>query len=203
MDKEFKVLKVVKEDILRILGEERDKRASIEFINLEIDVSDMFLFKAIKELEEKDLIQSFKNYIFLTEKGRDKAKKIIKKHLILENYFRERRNEKQAHKAAHILEHYVSRRVIEDIEKISTFRKEDVSLATLGKNKESIITDLVFSNYALFERVVSMGLSLGKKVKIVNKISNGFIVKTRSKKFALDKNIVRKIMVYPLNYEKA
>ena len=103
--KESNILKIVKEDILRVLGEKKEKKVSVEFIDSEIDVSDVFLLKAIKELEREGFIQSFQDYILLTEKGKSEAGKITEKHLILEKYFKTTRTGEEAHKMAHLLEH--------------------------------------------------------------------------------------------------
>ena len=196
------ILKIVKEDILRILGEKKEK-VSLEIIKEEVKVSSSFMSKAIEELEREELIQHRQNFFELTGKGEKDAKNILNKHFILEDYFKEKRNEEEAHRAAHILEHYISREVIDNIKKLSTFRKEDIPLISLDVDQESIVTDLAFSDYGLFERIVSMGISLGEKIEIINEISNGFILKVRNKKFALDRKIAKEIMVCPINYEES
>ncbi|GAG71326.1 unnamed protein product, partial [marine sediment metagenome] len=52
------ILKIVKEDILEALGR-KNKRISIKFMNLEVNVSHSFVSEAIKELEKEDLIKIF------------------------------------------------------------------------------------------------------------------------------------------------
>ena len=195
------ILKIVKEDILRMLGE-TEKKISLETFKTEIKVSFSYIKKAVKDLEEKNLIRNEKKFVNLTNNGQKEAREILNKHLILEDYFKEKKEKAEAHKAAHILEHYISGEVIDDIRKLSTYRKEDVSLAGLGSGDQGIITDFLFSDYGLFERIVSMGIFLGEKIEIANEISSGFVLKIRNKKFALDGNIVKEIMVYPINYEK-
>jgi Mn-dependent DtxR family transcriptional regulator len=195
MTKESDILKIVKEDILRILGEEEGKKMSLESIELEIKVSNLFLFKAVKELEKEGLIESERNFILLTKEGGQKAKNIIKNHLVLENYFKKTRGEREAHEAAHILEHYVSKEVVDDIKELSTLKKEGVPLTKFPLKKEGIITDIMFSDYELFERIVSMGMYIGEKIRITNKIPNAFIIALENKKFALDKDIAKGIKV--------
>ena len=201
MTKESDILKIVKEDILRILGEEESKKTSLESIELEIKVSNLFLFKAVEELEKEDLIESKGDFISLTKEGEQKAKNIIKKHLVLESYFKKTRGEREAHEAAHILEHYVSKEVVDDIKKLSTLKKEGVPLTKFEIKKEGIITDIMFSDYELFERIVSMGMYIGEKIRITNKIPNAIIIALENKKFALDKDIAKGIKV--LKYERA
>ena len=200
MTKESDILKIVKEDILRILGEEESKKTSLESIELEIKVSNLFLFKAVEELEKEGLIRSQENFILLTKEGQEEAKNIIKKHLVLENYFKKTRSEREAHEAAHILEHYVSKEVVDDIKKLYTFKKEGVPLTEFEIKKEGIITDIMFSDYELFERVVSMGMYIGEKIRITNKIPNAIIIALENKKFALDNDIAEGLRV--LAYER-
>ena len=184
-------LKIVKEDILRILGEE--KEATVESIKSEVNVSDRYISRAVKELEEDGLINSNK-FISLTKKGEENTKDIVKKHLVIEDYFKEK-NKKDAHKVAHILEHYISREVIDNLKKISTFKNEGISLTHLEIDKEGVIADIAFSDYEVFERVVSMGIFPGEKIMLTNKIRDGVVVEIKNKKFALSKDLAKKIKV--------
>lgn len=192
MPKESDILKIVKEDILRVLGETK-KGVSLRDIKAEIKVSHSFVSQAIKSLEEENLISVKKNFIILTRDGKNKARAIAKKHLILEKYFKKVRSEKEAHKIAHILEHYVSEEVIKNIKKLSTLKKRGVSLAEF-RLKNGLISDITL-DIGLFERIISMGIFPGEKIKIINEISNGIVVEVKDKKFVLDKDIAKKIKV--------
>ena len=57
MNKKSNIIKIVKEDILRILGEQR-RRVSLEILKEEIKVSLSFIYEAIEELEREGLIKS-------------------------------------------------------------------------------------------------------------------------------------------------
>jgi len=194
MNKEFGIIKIVKEDILRILGEERS-RVSSEILKEEIKVSLSFIYEAIEELEREGLIQSQRIFFTLTEEGEEKARDILKKHLVFEDYFKKTRTENEAHKIAHILEHYVSEEVLNNIKKLSTFKEEGICLTKLKLRKKGLITNIMISDNGLFERVVSMGIVPGEKVMITSEMSNAIIIKIKNKKFALDKDIARKIKV--------
>ena len=185
-------LKIVKEDILRILGEEKEK-ITAKSTKPEVNASDRYISKAVEELEKEGLISRNK-FISLTEKGEENAKDIVKKHLVIENYFRETKNERNAHKAAHILEHYISKEVIDNLKKLSTF-KNGIPLTDLELDKEGMVTDIVFPDPGVFERVVSMGIFPGEKIRIVNKIPDGVIVKIKNKKIALNNDLAKKIKV--------
>lgn len=188
------VLEIVKEDILRITGE-KYKKISLKSLKLKIKVSDFFFLKAVRELGKEDLIYLKPKFLELTKSGQERAKDIIKKHLVVENYFKKTRNEEEAHQAAHILEHYISKEAIRNIKKLSTFIKEGTSLIEFELGRETMISDIVFLDFGLFERIISMGIFPGQKIKITTKIPNVFVVKVNNKKFALDKNIARGIKV--------
>jgi Mn-dependent DtxR family transcriptional regulator len=182
----------VKEDILRILSE-RSERTSLETIKDEIKVAHPIISEALEELGKDGLITIQENFISLTEPGQKKAKTILEKHFVLENYFRKAKSKIEAHTAAHILEHYVSRRVINNIKKLSTLKKEGVPLTRFELNKEGLIAEITFSDYKLFERVISMGLFPGEKIMLIGEIHHGIVLKVKNKKFALDRSIAKGI----------
>ena len=199
MDKESDILKIVKEDILEVVGRE-NKRLPLKFMKLEVTVSHSIVSKAIKELEEEGLVKISSEkrpqieYIQLTKEGQTRANVIIKKHSVLEKYFIERRkSEDEAIKATNILEHYISTEVVDTIKKLSTFKKKGIPL-TEFKQEEGLITDINL-NIGLFERMISMGIHPGEKIRIIDKIPNGIIVEIKNKKFALDKDIAKEIKV--------
>jgi len=200
MIKESNVLKRVKEDILRILGERKEK-VSLKSMKAEINVSLTFMSEAIKTLEEEGLISVEKEFIRLTKNGLAEAKDIVKKHLVLENYFKETRSEREADQVAELLEHYVSEEVIYNIEKLFTLKKEGVPLTEFGFNKEGLITDMITSDSKLFERMVSIGILPGEVIEVTNKIFSGVVVKINNKKIVLDKTIAKEIKVF--EYEKS
>lgn len=188
------VLEIVKEDILRITGE-KDKQISIKALKLKIKVSDTCLLKAVKELEKDDLINLKPKSLGLTENGQERAKVIVEKHMVVENYFKKTRDQKEAHRAAHIIEHYISKAAIRNIKKLSTFRKESAPLTGCRIGQEVMISDIVFSEFKLFERIVSMGIFPGERIRIMYKIPDGFVVNVNHKKIALGKDIAKNIEV--------
>ena len=199
MTKESSVLKIIKGDILRILGERKGK-VLLDIIKEEIKASYSYISEAIEELEKEDLIQSQQGFLQLTEKGKEKAEEILRKHLVVENYFKRTKNEEEAHEVAHVLEHYISEEVIKNIKELSTFKGKGILLTASGVYRELLIVDITIPDKKLFERMASMGIFLGEKIKIINKIPNGIIVEIKNKKFALDKDIAKEIEV--LEYEK-
>jgi Mn-dependent DtxR family transcriptional regulator len=194
------VLRIVKEDILRTIAEKKGK-IKINIIKRDVKVYFSFISKAIEYLEKEGFIQSEKGVYELTEKGVRKAKDILRKHFVFENYFKRTRTKKEAHEIAHILEHYVSEEVINNIQKLSTFKGKGNSLAKLKIHKSGLITNIAISDNRLFERMASMGIFPGEEITITNEVPNAVIIKIKNNKFALDKEIAGKVMV--LEYEKS
>jgi Mn-dependent DtxR family transcriptional regulator len=203
MTKESDILKIVKEDILEVVGRE-NKKIPLKFMKLEVTISHSFVSKAIKELEEESWVKisseegPWKEYIQLTEEGRVRANVIIKKHSVLEKYFKERRSEEEAIEATNILEHYISTEVLDTIKKLSTLKKKGIPLTEFRQEKGLIAN--INLNIELFERMISMGIYIGEKIRIMNRVPSGVIVKIRNKKFVLDKSIAKEIRI--LEYEK-
>lgn len=194
MYKETDIIRIVKEDILRILGE-KGVNVSRDAIEREVNASNKYVRGAIGELKKEKLIQGEESSFKLTEKGQQLTKVILNKHLVCENYFKKSRGEIKAHEIAHILEHCVSNEVINNVKKFSTLEKKGIPLTKLEKNKKSVITNLLFSDYGLFERVVSMGICLGEKIKVMYDIPDGFVINISGKNFAMGKEIAEKIEV--------
>ena len=194
MTKKSNILKIVKEDILRILGERKGK-VSLDIIKEEIKVSFSFIYDAIEELKREGLIKSQQSFFRLTEKGQENAKDILKKHLIFENYFKKSRTENEARKMANILEHYVSKEVLNNIKKLSTLKEKGIYLTKFKLHERGLITNIEILDEELFERLVSMGIFPGEKIIVTNELSNVIVVKIKNKKLALDKNIAKEIKV--------
>ncbi|MBN1644553.1 FeoA domain-containing protein [Candidatus Woesearchaeota archaeon] len=182
----------MQEDALRILCE-KNKNISLEFLKNEINVAQLILSEALKELQKKNLITIQENSISLTEMGQKRAKTILEKHLALENYFEKTESKIEPHTAAHIIEHYVSREVISNIKKLSNLKKGGIPLTQFELDKEGLIAEIVFSDYKLFERAVSMGIFPGEKIIVLSVIPSGIVLKINHKKFALDRSIAKGI----------
>ncbi|MGB3478053.1 MAG: FeoA domain-containing protein [bacterium] len=188
------------EDILRTIGE-RKGAVSLDIIKSEIKVYFSFISEAIEILEKEGFIRSQQGSFKLTEKGERRAKAILRKHSVFEGYFERTKTKKEAHEIAHILEHYVSEEVINNIKKLSTFKGKGNSLTKLKIHKSGLITNIAIPNSRLFERMASMGIFPGEEITIVNEVPNAIIIKIKNNKFALDKEIAESIKV--LEYEKS
>jgi len=187
------ILRIVKEDVLRILGEEEGNSVSLASLPSEIRVSRSFLLEAVEELEKEGSVYAEEKFVVLTKKGQEAARGMVRKHVFIENYFRETKSREEAHKAAHILEHCVSQGVIDNIKKLSTLREEGIPVTRFNLNEEGIITGIAFSDLPLFERIISMGIFPGEKIRVTNVIPGSVIVSIGNKKFALGEEIAKGI----------
>lgn len=193
---ELDVLKIVREDVLRILSER--KEVQLDNLKGEIRVSYFYILEAIRELEKRGLVYSQQELLKLTEKGKRIAEEILKKHLMIENYFKKTRDEREAHNLANILEHYVSKEVIKNFKLLSTLKEKGDSLVNFGLFRKLLIVDIVIADNDFFERMVSMGIFPGETIKVMSRASNIVVVKIRNKKFALDENLAEKIKAMKL-----
>jgi len=69
---ELHTLKIIKEDILRIISEKGGK-GTLDGIKEEIKTSNFFVSEAVKELERDKLIRPQQNFFELTGKGEKKS----------------------------------------------------------------------------------------------------------------------------------
>ncbi|MBN1225917.1 MAG: FeoA domain-containing protein [Deltaproteobacteria bacterium] len=194
MDRIIDVLKIVKEDVLRILAE-RSEKVSLEFIKAEIKVASSIVSKVIEILQGENLISTENGFIMLTTNGLVQAAEIVEKHLVIEEYFKARRNKKEAHEIANLLEHSISKEVLENIKKLSTLKKRGISLINFGLNKNGLITSIPSSDYKLFERMISFGILPGHLIKVTHEVPDGVIVKMGNQEIILDRVIAKGIKV--------
>ncbi len=62
------ILKIVKEDALRIIGEKKARKVSLKTIKSEIKASNLFVSQTIEELRKEDFIRFQKDCLLLTKK---------------------------------------------------------------------------------------------------------------------------------------
>jgi len=115
--------KVAEEDILRTLGE-KNGDASLKSLMEEVQSSGSAFSRAIENIEKKNLIRLENNRASLTDKGIKKADDILRKHLVVENYFKESRGAAEAHSIAHIFEHRLSEEAIKNMESLYNLREK-------------------------------------------------------------------------------
>ena len=90
-----------------------------------------------------------------------------------------------------IIEHHISKEVIDNLKKLSTFKGSGLPLIEFKKGK-GFITDITL-NTQLFERIISMGIFPGEKIEVLGLLPNGVILKIRNKKIFLGREIAKDI----------
>ncbi|MBN1151151.1 FeoA domain-containing protein [candidate division WOR-3 bacterium] len=194
-DKISEILKIMREDILRTLAEE-DKKLTLKSLTAEITGDLSLMSEAIGILQKEGLLSIDEGSFFLTSSGKEHAEEIMKKHLVLEEFFLTRGEIDKAHKMAHILEHYIKNEVLNNIKKLSTLKEEGIPLLKFGKDKTALITDMPFSDTRLLERLVSMGVLPGEIIELTNVIPGACVVHINNKKIVMDKSIASQIRVF-------
>ena len=198
---------IIKENILRVMIEETTGTETIVKVrelarepiipeSWEIN-PDEFFMEGLRELQEKGLVtvsDTVIKQISITEKGRNEAEIIFSRHTAIEKYLLRDLDEIEAHRAAHVLEHMISEEVIENMKRITSIEDDGGSLLEFNFN-EGIISALKIDDTQLFERMISMGVCPGQRIKIIAKIAAGLIVKLKHTQIAIDRSICDDIKV--------
>lgn len=204
---EKKPIDIIKENILRVMIEETNGTEEIAKVrelvkepiipeSWKTDLDEFFM-EGLKELQEKELINIINKdvkQIFITQKGRTIAEDIFYRHTTIEEYLMRFYDEKMAHRAAHILEHMVSKEVIANLKRLNSYESDGVSLREFAST-EGLIIALKIEDTQLFERMVSMGVCPGQRIKIIARVSAGLIIKLKHTQIAIDNSICDDIKV--------
>ena len=145
------------------------------------------------------LVLDDNSFFWLTSRGETQAKDILEKYLSLEKYFVDIKSNKEAHNISNLFEHYISEEVLDNLKKLSTFKGEGLPLTEL-KKEEGLITNITL-DAQLFERIISMGIFPGEKIKVIARLPNGVVLRIGNKKIFLAWEIAKNIKA--LAYEKA
>jgi len=185
-------LGTVQEDLLRMLAE-REGEARLAVIRE--DVSSSELDSAVDDLVQRELVQLRGDILRLTTSGEEVADHLLEKHLAVEEHFERTRSEEEAHRAAHLLEHRVSLEVIEEMERVASVEREGVSLRGL-EQAEALVADIGLEG-DVFERLISMGIYPGRKIRVQAELPNIIVVEIGGKLLAIEKAIAEQIEVVP------
>ena len=196
---------IAKDNILRVLIEETPGFEELEIVK-ELMKEEIipeswckkkpveFFSKGIMELEEAGYIKIEDKKVSLTNKGIERANKIYEDHQVIENLFMQDFDEEKAHIFAHILEHLISKEVIEYMKKIDDLKGHGISLTEFPAT-EGIITQLQIEDGQLLERIISMGVCPGQRILIIARLKAGIVVKLKHTQLAIDNDIAKGIMV--------
>ncbi|RME80990.1 MAG: metal-dependent transcriptional regulator [Planctomycetota bacterium] len=181
-----------KEDYIKTiykLQKEEDKVSTQKLAQM-LGVSSPSVTKMIKKLKEEEWVD-YTSYqgVALTEKGRAKALEMIRRHRLIELYLHEKLGYTwdEVHEEAEALEHHVSPRFIERIERILNYPKFDphgdpipckkgnlptsstITLLDIQPPKEVIVTRVNDGNPKFLQYLASMDLHIHTLVKVVKK----------------------------------
>jgi len=165
----------------------------------------------VKKLGKEGLLESEKyGGVSLTKKGIEEARKIYRKHQLLEVFFDKILNLKNRfHHEAHNVEHALSEDAADRLEEvlknpnvcpdgnpIPKKSRKITELIHLPENEEANILFSTTEENKCTERLNSLGLVPNTKVKILRKLSKGpLLVKIKGTEVALGRGICSKIYV--------
>jgi len=187
------LIREITEDVLRIAAETGKDVISLPVLKEDISVADELFIAAIDELENKGLIHIENHEVILTRKGSEKAGKILARHKIIEKYFHEILKEPMPHHVAHALEHFVADETIRKMREFLTMKKRGKPAPDFPLEREVLIIAVEILDKRILEKIISLGLTPGSRVKIEEKNPNTVIFNIGGRKVALANEIAKNI----------
>lgn len=176
-----------------------------------LKVSSPSVSEMIRRLE-KDSLVTFESFgeICLTPSGVKEARKIIRKHELLEVFLQRILGiKKDIHKEAHILEHALSDRAADKLDMVlnkpaicpdgNPIPKKDSEVIKLDQLSEKSKAEVVFvaaKDKSCLRRLNSLGFVPQAKVKVVRRMGKGpLIIKVKGSEVALGPDVCADIFV--------
>ncbi len=176
-----------------------------------LKVSDPSVSEMIRRLEKEKLV-TFERFggVSLTALGIREARKVIRKHQLLEVFFtRILKIKKASHEEAHLIEHVLSDAAADKLDNVlekpkfcpdgNPIPKKDSEVIELTKLPAKSKAEVIFvatKNKACLERLNSLGLVPQAKVRVVRKLSKGpLILNVKGSDIALGPNVCATIFV--------
>jgi Mn-dependent DtxR family transcriptional regulator len=190
-DEDF--LKEIMEDMLRIAAEKKDV-IPISILKTKISVDDGIFARGVEELENKGLSYVENNELVLTGKGREKAAKILARYEIIEKYFHEILEEPVSHNVAHALEHFVAEKTIKRMKDFLAMKERGKPTTDFPLGRDILIVGIQSTDKNILEKIISLGLAPGNKIRVEEKIPNAVIFNVGGRKVALANEIAESIL---------
>ncbi|MDO8661785.1 MAG: metal-dependent transcriptional regulator [Candidatus Omnitrophota bacterium] len=176
-----------------------------------LKVSDSSVSEMIRRLQKEKLV-TFERFggISLTAAGIKEARKVIRKHQLLEVFFSKVLKIKtHSHEEAHLMEHVLSDAATDKLDSVLKKPKlcpdgnpipeknsEVVSLIQLSVKSKAEVIFVASKNKACLERLNSLGLVPQAKVRVVRKLSRGpLILNVKGSEIALGPDVCASIFV--------
>ena len=185
--------KIIREDILRLLGEKGD--SSIDEVKAEAEASEQLISNVLDELKRENLVYLEGEVVKLTNKGIRESEYILKRHLALEKLFRKLFGEEKAHYKAHMWEHHISDEMIRKIADIDITHVKKLSLEDIQSSEEVLIADIEILDNNLIAKAIGIGILPGVKVSVIYRTPDYVVICIGSKKIVLDDDIAKKVIV--------
>ncbi|MFA5338553.1 MAG: metal-dependent transcriptional regulator [Candidatus Omnitrophota bacterium] len=178
-----------------------------------LKVSDPSVSEMIRRLEKEKLV-TFERFggISLTALGIKEARKIVRKHQLLEVFFSRVLNlkiKKDIHEEAHAMEHALSDAATDKLDSmlkkpklcpdgnpIPDKNSNVVELTQLPEKSKAEVVFVASKSKACFERLNSLGFVPQAKVRVVRKLNGGpLILNIKGSKIALGPDVCASIFV--------
>ncbi len=188
-----------------------NRATKISEIASALKISRPSVSQMVRKLSKQALVE-FEDYgkVTLTRKGIEEARKIVRKHQLLEVFFsRILRIRKRFHAEAHKVEHSLSEQATDRLEDV--LNKPNVcpdgnpipaknsrinELSELPSKAEAEVLFAATRNKACIEKLNSLGIVPKTKIKVLRKMSKGpVLIKVKGSEIALGKDICSKIFV--------
>lgn len=132
----------------------------------------------------------------MTKIGEEITILIFRIHNKIEDNIRGRNVKCNAHKMAHILEHRLSEKQIEKMNKASEYKDNGLKLPNFTL-PSGMIVDVDLNKCQIWTKLVSIGLFPGQKIHILNRTGSNYLIEIKKSKFAIDRSLAESIFLMP------
>jgi len=187
----------IAEDILRFIAESNLPEFPINTLQ-NLCMNPKKLGRILDFLQTEHFIHISDHIITLTESGKASAEEILKKHKAIEQTFQAQFNNISAHKIAHVLEHQLSQKEINDLFAFSQTQGVVSYPLSTFQLPMARIHSVKIENEQMLYKLLSLGLYPGQQIEIqVQNLTNS-IVRVKNSRLVLDRMISDKITVIPI-----
>ncbi len=192
----FDGLKRQQEDILKFIYEKNPNSVNLYEIKEEFPYDNKEIESILNHLINENYITNQNHNFSLTTTGEEIANIVFRIHNEIEDYIRGRNVKCNAHKMAHILEHRLSEKQIEMMNKASEYKEKGVMLPNFTLPSGTIV-DVDLNKCRIWTKLVSIGLFPGQKIHILNRTGSNYLIEIKKSKFAIDRMLAESIFLVP------
>jgi DtxR family Mn-dependent transcriptional regulator len=192
---------VSEEDYLKAIYEitKTKKIARTREIARKMNVSDASASEMIVKLRKKGfVIHRPHKGLMLTEKGKTKAKEIVKRHEVIERFLSDvLKIRKDVHEEAERLEHVISKASLRKMNSLSTICKGKIlRLSEIDSYQIVKVALIRIDTDEILDRLNAIGIVPGAKIEVIRGMVRGpMIIKVKGSKIAIGDDIASRIFV--------